>query len=92
MTWFKPITSEFNGKTIFEKYEKGRVLFSSKKSSRQGVVCEWGDNVEDSGEESNDIEDNSFEAIVPMKAKSKGEFLERKNGGINTAVKKLTYH
>jgi hypothetical protein len=27
-----------------------------------------------------------------MKAKSKGEFLERKNGGINTAVKKLTYH
>jgi hypothetical protein len=38
-TWFKPTTSEFNGKIIFEEYARGRVESSSIGSSKQKVVC-----------------------------------------------------
>jgi hypothetical protein len=39
-TWFKPTTSEFNGKIISEEYARGWVVYSSIGLSRQGIVCE----------------------------------------------------
>ncbi len=48
--WFKPTTNKFSGKTIFEKYVRGPIVFNFRISSKQGVICEQGDNVENSGE------------------------------------------
>lgn len=70
--WFKPTIGEFGGKVVYEEYERRQVVFSSIGSSRQKVVCEQGNNVEDNGEKSNDSGDNSLEATIPVKAKSKG--------------------
>lgn len=74
MTWFKPTTDKFSAKVVFEEYVTGWVIFSSTWSSRQGVVCKRGNNIEDSGEKTSDSEDNSFEATILLKAKSKGTF------------------
>lgn len=93
-TWFKPTTSEFNGKIIFEKYVRGWVVSNSTRSSRQGVVCEQKDNVEDSGEKSRDSEGNNFETTISMKAKSKGTFnscFRERKIIISDVVKKLIY-
>lgn len=73
-TWFKPITDEFNGKVVFGKYARGWVVLSSIGSSKQGVVCKWKKNVEDSGEETNDNEDNNYETTMLLKAKKKKAF------------------
>jgi hypothetical protein len=70
--WFKPTIGKFGGKVVSEEYARWQVVFNSIGSSRQKVVCEWGNNVEDNGEESSDSGDSSLEATVPIKARSKG--------------------
>jgi len=54
MTWFEPTTNEFSGKIISKEYARGQVVSSSTRSNKQRVVCKQGDNVKDSGEETND--------------------------------------
>ncbi len=73
-TWFKPTIDEFSGKVIFEEYARGWVVSGSIGSSKQGVVCKQINNVEDNGEETIDNEDNSYETIILLKAKSKWAF------------------
>ncbi len=72
MIWFKPTTCKFSGKEIFEEYARGWFVSSSTRSNMQKVVCEQGNIVKDSGKESGDSGNSSSEAIVPVKAKSKG--------------------
>ncbi len=73
-TWFKPTTSEFNGKIISKEYARGQVVSSSTGSNREGIVCEQEDNVENNKEKLNNSEDDSFETTIFVKAKSKGTF------------------
>jgi hypothetical protein len=73
-TWFKPTTYEFSAKVVFEEYARGWVVSSSIGSSRQGVVCKQRNNVEGSGKETSDSEDNSYETTILLKAKSKWAF------------------
>jgi hypothetical protein len=53
---------------------RGQVVSRSTRSSKQGVVCEQKDNVEDNGENSNGSEYSSSEIIIFVKARNKGTF------------------